>query len=112
MTTNYATSAPVRQVASDPSQNRPLCRLPFQSEMSTEPLLSTAQAAPQFPSNRFNCRFNPLMRFLLQQGQPDVKQYIQRSGPTGWKIYDRGSGRSAYCATEQDVRIWLDKRFT
>jgi hypothetical protein len=48
---------------------------------------------------------------ILRQDQPKIYVKQNQFGDTYWKIYDPFSQSSKYFKTEQDVRIWLEKRF-
>lgn len=48
---------------------------------------------------------------LLRKDNPQIRYYQNGSGDAWWRVYDPVTGRSAYCSSENDVRIWLDRRY-
>ncbi len=52
-------------------------------------------------------------RFIRQSiavnQEPQVWQRRDRDGNFGWYAYDPISQRSLHCATEDEVRLWLDQ---
>jgi hypothetical protein len=74
---------------------------------ASQPLVCSANSSTQVFS--LPQVWSALMRFLTANRQPHVKHYQTQSGASWWKIQDPATGRTAYCADEHDVRLWLDK---
>jgi hypothetical protein len=55
--------------------------------------------------------WDAMVETILRQDQPKIYAKQNQFGDTYWKIYDPFSQSSKYFKTEQDVRIWLEKRF-
>lgn len=43
--------------------------------------------------------------------EPHVSKVQHRDGRTTWAVHDLATGYHGSFATEQDVRIWLEKRY-
>lgn len=43
--------------------------------------------------------------------EPKVSQVCDRHGNKYWQIYDPVSRQYSSCASEKEVRIWLEKRY-
>lgn len=50
-------------------------------------------------------------RYLIKKTEPQVKQKRDRNGNSYWQIYDPKSGNYTSCASELEVRVWLEKRY-
>jgi hypothetical protein len=53
-----------------------------------------------------------LVKFLAGNREPKITQYRDRHGNSYYEIYDPVSGNRHSCATEQEVRVWLEQRYT
>jgi hypothetical protein len=47
--------------------------------------------------------------FLLEGHEPQIRQIRGRDGVIWWQAYDPISQRSLTCASELEVRLWLDQ---
>lgn len=48
----------------------------------------------------------------FQTNELQIWQKTNRQGDTYWKVYHPATGRTAYCSTELEVRIWIDQRYS
>lgn len=49
--------------------------------------------------------------FTLSSLEPKIWQKCDRRGNSYWLVRDPVTGRSAHFASEQEVRVWLEKRY-
>jgi hypothetical protein len=58
---------------------------------------------------------NQIWQFFLSvaAGENKLKiwQTSDRNGNTWWHVYDRSTGRSTYVATEDEMRVWIDRHY-
>lgn len=52
-----------------------------------------------------------IVKVLTTDGQPKVYMKRNSLGEAYWQVYDPRTCHSVYLGSEQEVRIWLDKRF-
>ncbi len=52
-----------------------------------------------------------LIHWLATKPELTVKQKVDRSGNVFWYVYDPTTERTAYLASEEEVRIWIEERF-
>lgn len=53
-----------------------------------------------------------LLNFLSGDTDIRVRQTSDELGNCHWDVYDPSTGKSASFASEQEVRIWLDQRYS
>lgn len=51
------------------------------------------------------------LRFLVGSREPKITPRRDRNGNPYYEIYDPISGDRCSCATEQEVRVWLEQRY-
>lgn len=52
-----------------------------------------------------------IVNTLAAQEQPRIYAKRNRMGESYWQIYDPRTCHTTYLGSEQETRIWLDKRF-
>ncbi|MBD2459507.1 hypothetical protein H6G89_00480 [Oscillatoria sp. FACHB-1407] len=52
-----------------------------------------------------------MTKLLTCSSEPHVWQERDRHGNLTWRIYEPSTNRSATFASEEEVRIWLEKRY-
>jgi hypothetical protein len=59
--------------------------------------------------------FDRLLDFLLntfgQTSEPKIRRKRDRDGNEYFRVYDPSTGMSSTFTSEQEVRIWLDRRY-
>jgi uncharacterized protein (DUF2147 family) len=49
--------------------------------------------------------------FTADRSQPRVQSYRSQSGEWVWDAFDPCSGKSYTCASEAEMRVWLESRY-
>jgi hypothetical protein len=75
-----------------------------------EPLASKVSVA-QYLIARFKAVGEWILHELLTKDEPKVVQRVDAEGNVYWEIHDPSSGYIAYCSTEADVMVWLEKHY-
>lgn len=71
---------------------------------------STTEASRQANfSFWLSCLWRSMERAMAVNNEPHVWQRRDRQGETFYSAHDPSTGRSIYCANEDEVRIWLDQ---
>lgn len=53
----------------------------------------------------------PALGFSVStRAEPEIRQTLDRTGQTWWKVYDPLTGHTAYLESEAEVQIWLEER--
>lgn len=79
--------------------------LSFDSEKTATQLNSTEKIT------WFNRVLNHLMHVLLRSDEPKIEYHTDRSGGSWWRVYDPITRQSTHYSSENEIRIWLDKRY-
>jgi hypothetical protein len=59
----------------------------------------------------WNRVWDALATQIIGRSEPTVRQTRDRAGYLSWHVYDPTTGYSAHFSSEQEVRIWLDRRY-
>lgn len=51
------------------------------------------------------------VRFLTRGGEPKIWQTQTQKGEIIWKVYDPKTRKAEQFMNEEDVRIWIEKRY-
>ncbi len=44
------------------------------------------------------------------QVEPEIRQTLDQTGQTWWKVYDPRTGQTVFLESEAEVRVWLEAR--
>ncbi|MDF0556923.1 hypothetical protein [Kamptonema sp. UHCC 0994] len=55
--------------------------------------------------------FEPLVAAMIRRDEFRIWQTSDRYGNTLWHAYDPATGRSTSVATEEEMRVWIEKRY-
>ncbi|MEO0852308.1 MAG: hypothetical protein AAFY15_02220 [Cyanobacteria bacterium J06648_11] len=79
---------------------------------------STSFTTPELPFESKQMPLTALQRvgkmcaaFFLGDREPRIWKIMRADGTTHWKVYDPNSHRSSTFSSENDVRVWLDRRY-
>lgn len=53
--------------------------------------------------------YKALVHYLIDRGEPRIWQESDSTGKTWWRAYDPTSQQSLVCASEDEVRLWLEQ---
>lgn len=90
--------------------------VPFKLERSEVYYQVSDQASDQATrldeQESFWSRFwDGLYRWLMTSSEPQIARKRKQNGDEYYQVYDPISGRSIRFGSEQETRIWLDRRF-
>lgn len=55
---------------------------------------------------------NTLLLMFTSSDEPQISRAIDAAGKPHWEVYDPRTGRSVLCDSEQDIRVWMEQRFS
>lgn len=76
-----------------------------------ELLEKSVPSRSKFTLPRWLHLWNSLIAPLMNRSEPRITQKRDRWGNTYYQVYDPVSGFSSAFHTEEEVRIWLDRRY-
>ncbi|NJL90365.1 MAG: hypothetical protein HC916_11675 [Coleofasciculaceae cyanobacterium SM2_1_6] len=53
-----------------------------------------------------------LIHFMTRPNEIRVWQVVDRHGETCWKAYDPYTNTTSYLGSENDLRVWLEQRYS
>ncbi len=62
-------------------------------------------------SSAFKKALQGLLESLIGSNDLQIWQSCDRSGTTWWHVYDPITGKHSSVASEEELRIWIEKRY-
>ncbi|MBF2046991.1 MAG: hypothetical protein IGS54_06415 [Elainella sp. C42_A2020_010] len=62
-------------------------------------------------SDRFSRISRIIVQLLTQGNEPKISQYVYPDGHTVWTVYHPRSNQRTVCASEAEVRFWLEQQY-
>ncbi|MGI0484664.1 hypothetical protein ACN4EK_04445 [Pantanalinema rosaneae CENA516] len=82
-----------------------------QLELITDPI-ADSRGSQSIPQHWLSKAWQFLTNLLMVRSELQIIQTPDRTGQLWWYIYDPSTGQTAWLESEDEVRIWIEKRYS